>query len=624
MIKQLLNLLLVIAIVFIFIPRSYSLLDENELQKVDELFLETLKNTQMNPEIVLQKYREILDEESNLDKGAWIISDRINLNGTPKGLWTNFKIDVRTDGIAANASESDVEIEINTPSTKIDNVVKNLQDKLNIAFEEDKQIIVSHKDGKLIKLEAISRNEETSIAAIGGIFGKDGKFGRGIDQEFRKARDLFKKALIESENKKGLGYIKPEMNPRDDPRFVDFGIAYGAFILAVDNNPESINVPYAIYRLGDILLEQSLLFESSERERRIKEDVIPAYEKALALYPQNIRGEYVLFWLGQFYYSRGNLVQAKDYYQRLVQNYQNQSKLKLVDNAQFMISDCELKFGNINRSQKILKELANKETVLGYEAILTLARLEPPDSNLQEPLYMETIRAGENELRSIDLIIDVANRLLNNREFDKAIYMWELGIKRLSNLGKKTYPETIWIGLSKSYIEKAKVERKAGQIEQADDNLNKSLESLNQLPPEEQLERSTLREVNLLLASIYYYKEDYERAIDKYESADKELALGFDNKYKLVRSYVETGFTEKAIDLLKEQIEYINSLRNKDKLQEHLDNTYRALVDVYLIKNDYESAKAVYEEIKDKKIKEEMGKILIALEKLSGLIDESK
>lgn len=318
--------------------------------------------------------------------------------------------------------------------------------------------------------------------------------------------------------------------------------------------------------------------------------------------------------------------------------------------------DNELKSGDINDAQRILEEFAAKRIELGYEAILRLAKLEPPESAFQDSIYEDAIEAGKNDPRSISLILDKADRLLNNKELDEATKWWKLAIKRSKRLNETCSPR-VRLGLGDAYLDKAKIRLKAGKIEQSDENLDKAVESLKRLPkrlpPEKQFDRSTRRKLNLLWASIQYYKgnnllaeaeemakeseelklakiaeagTEFDKAIERYESADRELPLDFNDKYRLVRAYVETDNTKKAVKVLRKQIDYINNLDPgyKQELQSELDNTYRALVDVYMIQKNYKAARTIYEKIETPGIKRETGKILASLEKLSGLIDKSR
>ena len=136
-----------------------------------------------------------------------------------------------------------------------------------------------------------------------------------------------------------------------------------SFLLALDNNGNSKYVPHARYRIGDILLEQAkvLLYGLKDVEAaggKLTEAIEWYRGTALGLHPEFPHAEYVLFWLAQLDYDKGDVANALQSYERLVRSFpKNSGPLKLAENAIFMQSMCNADLGYFADARSQLSDL---------------------------------------------------------------------------------------------------------------------------------------------------------------------------------------------------------------------------------------------------------------------------
>ncbi|HIC03877.1 TPA: tetratricopeptide repeat protein [Candidatus Poribacteria bacterium] len=498
-----------------------------------------------------------------------------------------------------------------------------------------------------------------------------------------------------------------------------------SFLLALDNNRNSKYVPHARYRIGDILVEQTrvLLYnlkDAEAAEAKLTEAIEWYRGTALGIHPQFSHAEYVLFWLAQLDYDKGNVVNAQRSYERLVGSFpKNSGPLKLAENAIFMQSICNADLGHFVDARNQLSDLLTLGSGLFRRVAQTqLSRFGLPvflfsipdidasifdseedvtdvlikkfgesgvllskdfvevkvfhtnhtlividsatnhiynvsksrDSDVVGNTEQEKIKLdvqlvspfgsaglvssqyanGFNKLsanpsrQTLESIVVSADVLYETGDFTGAILTYEKAIdlyKRLSQDLSRNKSFTYLRQLDEWYYQALlNLSRCYYKLR----NLDMCIANLNQLLQEgtEQnvVSPAVLRDVYLLRGDSYYLEaakdrettgqngvtysenhiENHEQVIRSYEQVKNEFPpLSLNRNNRLVSMYIALDVQEKAIDLVKDQIEHLKStkmMREKVR-QAELDLSYRMLGAIYWSIEDHDKAVSAYNQV---------------------------
>ena len=366
-------------------------------------------------------------------------------------------------------------------------------------------------------------------------------------------------------------------------------LAYGAFRIAINNNPGSHYIPHARFRLGDSFIEEAyVLIDDGEPQKaadRLR-DAIELYQFSLRLYPTHDRAEYVWFMLGHFAYDQGNVREAEGDYMDLVNNFpMNTGKLQLTDNAQFMIGVCQSDRGQIALAKDSLNGLtAYAGNLFTKVARIQLAHLESPIQLDQQELASNPAYQGEYgalhdiDSENIESLVVLGDLLSDQANFVEAIHSYSQAIALYENLQEnkdskqaenRFVPlefERQWyykalLGKSQTLLNKGKDDLEIAQGDQGISMLRKcvqTLEKLVELEPDLPVQRAAY----LLLGDSYYdiskqsnHIEDYENTVMAYEDAKKHRHLSVNRNYRLADAYLFLKNPQQATALLEEQVE---------------------------------------------------------------------
>ena len=445
-------------------------------------------------------------------------------------------------------------------------------------------------------------------------------------------------------------------------KVTDFELTYGAFKLAIDNNPGSFYRPYARFRLGDILVEEVYLLIDANEHQRAKDKLDNAkevYRSALTLYPGNGRAEYVWFWLGQLAYDQGDVLEAQESYEELVDNFpDNQGRLKLTDNARFMISVCQLDIGQTDDARKTLNLLKEKHpgSLFAKIAQVKLAHTEQPVRLDQPEVFHEVYQIGydnlynlwSGDLRNLESIVilgdghsEMGRFQKAVQKYDEAIKLYEKLYKNLQRSGNSEEVENRLMPLAfergwyhKALLNKSKVRFELGE-------LNPCIQALDKLVELEPAPSFSIQQVAHLMRGDSYYRladeqsdnskddekhlEYYENVIEAYEHArSKQQPLSVNRNFRLAHSYIALKMPNEATRLLEEQLDVLADLEGDAEsyqfdvasVRADRDMTYRTLGAIHLRQGNYTEAIKNYQSIQDDRLQSEVKALISQIEKL--------
>ncbi len=402
------------------------------------------------------------------------------------------------------------------------------------------------------------------------------------------------KAIPEQEYRKAEAYYSKAKN------LDDLEIAYAAYKLAANNMPGSIYRRYALFRLGDIQRRRVEIDTQNQSVylQRTVEHYLQALEQCpspypdypltagnVPEYPEMARAEFAAYWIGDYYYERGQIDRAEAAFRVLTEMFP-QGYLKLADNAQYRLALCLMDQGKWDQVPDVYASFQNQyaDSQIAGTALLKWADsyfyAEGTNVERAEQLYAEVVR-----LKKIDKATRIAAaekllRLYTNLHLSERVEHLKQKVDTFISQVSPDKQLAFRIAYGEYLAERADYAQVCNQLRMLQSaDLHDTLRTMSPL-----LQKMYWS----LLAQASYETGDYATAVECYENLRMFHELPPADFAKLNRAYLHEEQEDKAIILSKNWLAARSGIA--PVLPATVSEIQLVLAEAYRQRKDYRSA----------------------------------